>query len=104
MTTGPQDLLLMLDIADERLVDPFVNALGVCPSYGRPTDEVVRAAVLRGTDEGNAKFGTSWHPIEIRFSYSGYDNAECRLAGWAAFNIIEALAQGTVSGECTQEA
>jgi hypothetical protein len=98
ITTGPQDLLLMLDLADERIADPFVTALAVCPTYGRPADEVVRAAVLRGTDEANAEFGASWHPLEIRFSYSGYDNAECRLAGWAAYNIVKALAQGTAAG------
>jgi hypothetical protein len=92
ITTGPQDLLLMLDLADERIDNPFVTALGECPVYGRPDDAVVRAAVLRGTDEANAEFGTRWHPLEIRFWYSGYDGRECRLAGWAAYNIVKALA------------
>ena len=60
---------------------------------------VVRAAVLSGTDRANAEFSTSWHPLEIRFSYSGYDNERCSLAGSAAYNIVRALAEGTVAAD-----
>jgi hypothetical protein len=49
----------MIDLQHERIADPFVTALNACPIYGRPDDAVVRAAVLRGTDEANAKFGSS---------------------------------------------
>jgi hypothetical protein len=96
--TGPQSLLLMLDMQPERIDDPFVSAMNVCPVYGRPDDEVMRAAVLRGTDEANAEFGSSWHPLEIRFSYSGYDNRHCRLAAWAGYNIVKALAGRGMAG------
>ena len=99
ITTGPQDLLLQLDLTDERIADPFVSAIDVCRIYGRPTDEVVRAAVLSGTDRANAEFSTSWHPLEIRFSYSGYDNERCSLAGSAAYNIVRALAEGSVAAD-----
>jgi hypothetical protein len=99
ITTGPQDLLLLLDLADERISDPFVSAIDVCPVYGRPSDEAVRAAVLAGTDRANAEFGTNWHPLEVRFSYSGYDRERCRLAGAAAYNIVRAVAEGTVAVE-----
>jgi hypothetical protein len=98
ITTGPQDLLLMLDMQTERIDDPYVSAIDVCPIYGRPTDAPVRAAVLKGTDEANAEFGTSWHPLEIRFRYSGYDNERCRLAGWAGYNIVKALAELGLAG------
>jgi hypothetical protein len=91
--TGPQCLLLMLDMQQERIDDPFVTAINVCPVYGRPEDATVREAVLKGTDEANAEFRTNWHPLEIRFSYSGYDNRHCRLAGRAAYNIVKALAE-----------
>jgi len=90
--TGPQCLLLMLDIQPERIDDPFISAISECIIYGRPDDAIVRRAVLSGTDEANAEFGTSWHPFEIRFSYSGYDNARCRLFAWAGYNIVKALA------------
>jgi hypothetical protein len=96
--TGPQCLLLMLDVQPERIADPFVTALQVCPIYGQPADDVVRAAVLAGTDRANAEFGTSWHPLEVRYSYSGYDNARCHLMDWAGYNIVKALAEGTVVG------
>jgi hypothetical protein len=96
--TGPQCLLLMLDMQPERIDDPFVSAIDVCPVYGKPDDTVVRAAVLKGTDEANAEFGTSWHPLEIRYSYSGYDNRECRLAGRAGYNIVKALAERGLAG------
>jgi hypothetical protein len=96
--TGPQCLLLMLDMQPERIADPPVTALEVCPIYGQPSDAVVRAAVLAGTDRANAEFGTSWHPLEIRYSYSGYDNARCQLMDWAGYNIVKALAEGTVTG------
>lgn len=91
--TGPQCLRVMLDLQTERIVDPYVSAIDVCPIYGKPEDAVVRDAVLKGTDEANAEFGTSWHPLEIRFSYSGYDNQRCRLAGQACYSIVKALAE-----------
>lgn len=91
--TGPQCLLLMLDLQSERIVDPFVTAVNVCPIYGQPEEAVVRAAVLAGTDEANAEFGTTWHPLEVRYSYSGYDNKQCRLIHWGAYNIVKELAQ-----------
>lgn len=91
--TGPQCLLLMLDLHPERIADPFVTAINVCPIYGQPEDAVVRAAVLAGTDEANTELGASWHPLEIRYSYSGYDNKQCRLMHWAAYNIVKELAQ-----------
>ena len=97
--TGPQHLLLLLDLADERIADPFVSAIDVCPVYGRPTDEAVRAAVLAGTDRANAEFGTSLHPLEVRFSYSGYDCERCSLSGAAAYNIVRAVAEGSVAAE-----
>jgi hypothetical protein len=91
--TGPQWLRLLLDLQPERISDPYVTATGICPVYGQPQDDVVRAAVLRGTDEANAEFGTNWHPLEIRYSYSGYDNQNCKLMGRAAYNIVKELAQ-----------
>lgn len=94
--TGPQCLLLMLDLVTERIDDPFVTATNVCPIYGQPTDDVVRAAVLSGTDRANAEFGTNWHPLEIRYSYSGYDNKHCTIMGRAGYNIVAALAKGEV--------
>jgi hypothetical protein len=96
--TGPQCLLLMLDMQSERIEDPFVSATDVCSVYGKPDDAVIRAAVLKGTDEANAEFGTSWHPLEIRFSYSGYDNQQCRLASQASYNIVKALAERGLAG------
>jgi len=96
--TGPQHLHLMLDLQSERIADPFVTAIAVCPVYGQPKDDVVRAAVLHGTDEANAECGTSRHPLEIRYSYSGYDNQNCRLMRHAAYNIVKALAQSGEDG------
>jgi hypothetical protein len=96
--TGPQSLLLMLDVQPERIDDPFVTALSVCPVYGRPDDATVRAAVLSGTDEANARFGTSLHPLEIRFAYSGYDNRHCRLAGRGGYNLVKAVAERGLGG------
>lgn len=92
-TTGPQDLLLMLDLVDERIVDPIVTCIAPCHVYGRPDDAVVRAAVLAGTDRANAECGSSWHPLEIRYWYSGYDKARCSLFGRAAHEIITQLHQ-----------
>lgn len=91
--TGPQCLRLMLDLQTERIADPFVTATAVCPVYGQPQDDVVRAAVLRGTDEANAECATNWHPLEIRYSYSGYDNKNCRLMSRAAYIIVKELAE-----------
>lgn len=92
-TTGPQDLLLMLDMEIERINDPFVVALSVCPINGQPEDSTVRAAVLRGADEANEMLGTSWYPLEIKYWYSGYDNARCSLMSCAAFDVVKALAE-----------
>jgi hypothetical protein len=57
--TGPQCLLLLLDMQVERLDDPFVTAISVCPVCGRPDDATVRSAVLKGTDVANPEFGTN---------------------------------------------
>ena len=97
-TTGPQDLLLMLDLESERIADPFVTALDVCSIYGNPDDATVRAAVLDGTDEANSAFGTSWHPLEMKYSYSGYDTKHCRLMARAAFEIVKEVAQRGPAG------
>ena len=103
--TGPQCLLLMLDLQDERIPDPVVSAIDVCRIHGAPTDAVVQRAVLAGTDEANAEFGARWHPLAIRYSYSGYNVEQCNLMRWAAYNIVKELAtQGpegvkVVSGE-----
>lgn len=91
--TGPQILRLMLDLQSERVADPFVTALSVCEMYGQPEDTVVRSAVLKGSDEANAEFGTNWHPLEIKYSYSGYDNLRCSLMSRGAYDIIKALSQ-----------
>jgi hypothetical protein len=91
--TGPQCLLLMLDMQPERIDDPFVSPIDVCPIYGQPTDEVVRSAVLSGSDRANAEFGTSWHPLEIRYSYSGWNTERCDIMGQASYNIVAALAK-----------
>jgi hypothetical protein len=91
--TGPQILLLLLDLQLERIADPFVTALSVCAMYGQPDDAVVRSAVLRGSDEANAEFGVKWHPLEIKYSYSGYDNNRCSLMARGAYDIVKALAQ-----------
>jgi len=91
--TGPQILLLMLDLQSERITDPFVTALSVCEIYGQPEETVVRSAVLKGSDEANAEFGTNWHPLEIKYSYSGYDNLRCSLFSRGAYDIIKALNQ-----------
>ena len=96
--TGPQMLTLLVALADERVADPDVTALDVCPLYGPTAPEVVRAAVLAGTDRANAECGTSWHPLAIRYSYSGWDTAGCHLADWAGYNIVRAVADGTVAG------
>ena len=96
--TGPQCLLLMLDVQPERVADPDVTTLDVCPLYGPTAAEVVRAAVLAGTDRANAEFGTSWHPLDIRYSYSGWDTEYCHLADWAGYDIVRAVAEGTVFG------
>ncbi|WP_157469822.1 hypothetical protein [Gemmata sp. SH-PL17] len=87
----------MLDLVDERLTDPYVTAIDVCSVYGCPTEEVVRAAVLAGTDRANAEFGTNLHPLEIRFSYSGWNNERCSIAGAAAYEIVRAIAESAVS-------
>lgn len=92
-TTGPQCLLLMLDLQSERIADPFVNALNICPIYGQPEEATVRSAVLNGTDEANAEFGTNWHPFEIKYSYSGYDNKTCRLMCQAAYDTVKELVE-----------
>ena len=91
-TTGPQWLQLLLDLQSERIADPIVTATHECPIYGRPEDSIVRQAVLEGTDEANAEFKTTWHPLEIRFAYSGYDNQRCGLFKWAAYNVVKELA------------
>lgn len=95
--TGPQILLLLLDLQPERIADPDVTALDACPIYGPTPDEAVRAAVLDGTDRANAQFGTNLHPFDIRYSYSGWDTERCALASWAAYNIVQAVAAGTVA-------
>jgi hypothetical protein len=59
---------------------------------------VVRAAVLEGTDEANAEFGTVWRRLEIRYSHSGYDNRRCRLFHWAAYKTVKELAQRRPDG------
>src|SRR5262245_291629 len=91
--TGPQCLTLMLDLQSERVADPFVTAFNVCPIYGQPEDATVRAAVLAGTDEANAEFGTSWHPLEIKYSYSGHDNKRCGLMSRAAYDTVKELTE-----------
>jgi hypothetical protein len=90
--TGPQRLLLMLELREERIHDPVVAAVDVCPIYGCPTDAVVQCTVLAGTDEANAEFETQWHPFAIRYSYSGWDIEQCNLMRWAAYNIVKELA------------
>jgi hypothetical protein len=94
VVTGPQDLWRRLALADERIADPDVTVADVCPVYGRPAAEVVRAAVLAGTDRANAEFGTSLHPLEIRFAYSGWNNERCGIAEAAAYEIVRAVANG----------
>jgi hypothetical protein len=66
--TGPQSLLLMLDLQPERVETPVVTAIQICPVYGQPLDEIVREAVLSGTDRANREFGTNLHLLEIRYS------------------------------------
>ena len=90
-TTGPQDLLLMLDLADERIADPFVTIIAPSQLYHQPDDAVVRGAVLAGTDRANAECGSSWHPLEIRYWYCGYDREHCSLFGRAAHEIVSQL-------------
>ncbi len=89
--TGPQCLLLLLDLQDERIDDPFVAALNEDLIYGNPEDHCVRTAVLAGTDEANSEHKTSWHPLEIRYSFSSYDK-RCTLMRRAARAIVEQLA------------
>jgi hypothetical protein len=89
--TGPQCLLLMLDLQDERIEDPYVMAMTEDQIYGNPMEESVRAAVLAGTDEANREHGTTWHPLEIRYSFSSWDK-RCNLMRWAAKAIIDQLA------------
>ena len=91
--TGPQYLSLMLDLQSERIADPFVTAFHVCPINGQPDEATVRSAVLKGTDEANAEFGTNWHPLEIKYSYSGNDNKRCSLMSWAAYSTVKELAE-----------
>lgn len=91
LTTGPQDLLLMLDLADERIADPFVTIIAPSQLYRQPDDAVVRAAVLAGTDRANAECRSSWHPLEIRYWYCGYDREHCSLFGRAAHEIVSQL-------------
>lgn len=97
--TGPQMLTLLVALADERVPDPDVTALDVCPLYGPTAPEVIRAAVLAGTDQANAEFGTSLHPLAIRYSYSGWNTERCNLATWGAYNIVRAVAEGTIAAE-----
>jgi len=89
-TTGPQDLILLLDLEPEWVADPFVTAFSES-KYGRPDDDTVRSAVLAGTARANAEFGTNWHPFEIRYSYSGYDLEQCGLMRQAACEIVKEL-------------
>lgn len=88
--TGPECLLLYLDLQDERIEDPIVSALNEDRLYGNPNDTDVRAAVLAGTDEANNEHGTNWHPLEIRYSYSSW-NKGCTLMRWAAKAIVDQL-------------
>ena len=76
--TGPQILLLMLDLQDERIEDPLITAMIEAQIYGNPAEESLRAAVLAGTDEANRDHGTAWHPLEIRYSFSSWDK-RCNL-------------------------
>jgi hypothetical protein len=95
--TGPPCLLLLLDLQDERIGDPFVVPRNEDQLDGNPDVGSVRAAVLAGTDEANNDHGTSWHPLEIRSSFSSWDKS-CNLMRWAAKAIIERLAtQGSES-------
>lgn len=96
--TGPQSLLLMLNLQSEPIADPFVTAIDVCPMYGKPENSVVQSAVLAGTDQANAEFGTSWHAFEIKYSYSGYDNKRCSLMSRGAYDIVKELAHRGVEG------
>jgi hypothetical protein len=89
--TGPQILLLLLDLQDERIEDPYVAAMDEDRLYGNPEAGRVREAVLAGTDEANSDHGTSWHPLEVRYSYSSWDRS-CNLMRWAAKAIVERLA------------
>lgn len=91
--TGPQCLLLMLDMQPERIDHPLISAIDVCPLYGCPSDEVVRKAVLVGSDEANAEFGTSWHPLEIRYSYSGWNTERCGIMSRASYDVVAAIAK-----------
>jgi hypothetical protein len=92
-TTGPQTLLLRLDLQRQRIGEPVVTALRVCRIYGNVLYEVVRAAAVRGADEANADFGTHWHPLEIQYSYSGYDTKHCKIMEQAAYNIVKEIAE-----------
>ena len=90
--TGPQCLLLMLNLDHERIDEPYVTPIDTCPKYGLPDSAVVIDAVLAGADEANKEFDVNWYPLEIRYSYSGYDNKQCRLMHRGAYDIIKSLA------------
>jgi len=98
VTTGPQDLRLMLDLAEERIADPFVTCIAPSLLYRQPDDEVVRTAVLAGTDRANAECSSSWHPLEIRYWYCGYDREYCSLFGRAAHEIVCQLHRRGLAG------
>jgi hypothetical protein len=93
--TGPRWLTLMLDLQSERIADPYVTPIEQDGQrlYPAPTDEVVRAAVLRGTDRANKEFGTVWHPLEIRYRYSGWDYERCGLMESGAYEIVAVLSK-----------
>jgi hypothetical protein len=90
--TGPQYLVLLLDLQNERIDDPYVVALGEDGLYETFPEENVRSAVLEGTDAANRQCNTNIHPLEIRYFFSSYDKT-CRLMRGAAKAIVEELAR-----------
>jgi hypothetical protein len=86
---GPNYVTLWLAlIGSERDPRPDVIQLRDprCPDMN-PDD--VRAAVLEAVDEANARFGTRWHPTEIKFVM---ERPSQPLLHTAAFQIVERLA------------
>lgn len=94
--TGPRSVLLRLELGAERSERPHVTVLRPDARFGDPDPDAVRAAVLSGTDEANATFGTAYHPRVVQYAVDNDRPAHLlRRAAWA---IVERLAERGESG------
>jgi hypothetical protein len=95
IVTGPRSVLLSLVVQSERTEAPVVEWIADRYPYRSPEEDVIRRAVLEGTDAANAENHTNFHPAEIVCAVESWDDGSA-LIRRAAHAIVERLAlQGT---------